>query len=132
MAKILMVEDEEMSVALYKRTLSTHDLYFTDSAVMAAKIFDEEHLRGTPFDMLITDYDLARMTGLDVAAMVRATDPKVPIIVCSGRHDKEIASKALEHTPPVVLDAIFMKPFSPIALRNKIADILASSNPSQS
>jgi DNA-binding response OmpR family regulator len=131
-AKILMIEDEEMIVALYKRVLTAHDLYFTDSAVMAAKIFDDEYQRGKPFDMVISDYDLTSMTGLDVAVMVRATDPKVPVIVCSGRYDKEIASKALEHDPPVVLDAILMKPFSPIALRNKIAEILASSNPPQS
>ena len=85
--RILLVDDEpavmEMATSIlehlgYKVTCQT-------DSVSALEIF-----RSSPdeFDLVITDYTMPKLTGLDFAREVRRIRPDMPILLCTGFSEK--------------------------------------------
>jgi CheY-like chemotaxis protein len=85
--RILLVDDEstvmEMGTSLlehlgYKVTSQTDSL-------KALEIF-----RSSPdeFDLIITDYTMPKLTGLDFAREVRRIRPDMPVMLCTGFSEK--------------------------------------------
>lgn len=81
--RILFVDDEEEIVRVRKRMLQYlgYQVETAANGVEAAELF-----RQNPdgFDLLITDQTMPRMTGLELARLVHAQRPAIPIILCSG------------------------------------------------
>lgn len=48
------------------------------------------------YDAIISDYDMPRMTGLDLLRMVRDYDPESPFIMITGRSREEIVVDAIQ------------------------------------
>lgn len=81
--RVLFVDDDENIARLAERALPLHGCrvtVFTDSRRAL------EALRAEPaaFDAVITDLAMPGLTGLDVAAQVRAARPELPVILSSG------------------------------------------------
>jgi len=53
-------------------------------------------LRAAPaaFDLVVTDYNMPGMSGLDIAREVRMINPNLPVIVTSGFVDEELQAGA--------------------------------------
>ena len=80
---ILFVDDEEDIVGMRTRMLS-HLGYRVLPATSPEQALDYITRGEERIDLLITDHTMPRMTGLQLAAKITATNPDLPIILCSG------------------------------------------------
>src|SRR5262245_963534 len=92
---VLFVDDSEALVSVMVRTLSRRGYRVTgysrpDEALHA--------LRDQPrtYDVVVSDYIMSGMTGLDVAREVATIRPGLPVVLFSGHIDEELRSKARE------------------------------------
>jgi DNA-binding response OmpR family regulator len=109
---ILLVEDEALI-----RDLLVDELTFQGFEVHGAEAGDQAaaliETPPTPFSLLITDIHMpGRLSGIDVARLLRQRHPLIPIIYMTGRHD------ALNALLPCLQpqEAVLPKPFSLSAL----------------
>ena len=80
-AAILCIDDEEPALILRRRVLEK-----AGYRVLTALTGKEgiEMFRHQPIDVVVLDYWMADMDGLDVAAELKTLKPKTPIIMLSG------------------------------------------------
>jgi two-component system, NtrC family, response regulator HydG len=81
--RILVVDDEIQIGVLIKRVIETmrpEDEIEVVQDGQAALASLEQHL----FDLVIVDYQMPGLTGLDVAAYVQRMWPRTPVILISG------------------------------------------------
>jgi PAS domain S-box-containing protein len=83
----LAIIDDEVAVAIMlKEVLSSYNFNvttFENSAEGVQAICSDDK----PFDMVITDYTMPEMTGIDAMKLIHAVHPEIPIILCSGNFD---------------------------------------------
>ena len=79
-------------------------------------------LDGGNFDLLITDQEMPKLSGLELIIQVRSAGMTLPIIMATGRSPEE----ELERLPWLQLDATLLKPFSPDQLRQTVKRVLCS------
>lgn len=73
---------------------------------------------------LVTDVSLkGRLSGWEVAAQIRETDPGFPVIYVSGAHAGEWASKGVPNS------IMLAKPFAPAQLVTAISQLLNAAGP---
>jgi PAS domain S-box-containing protein len=84
--RVLLVDDEQMVARFMRELLQGWGLKVTavTSATEAKQVFKRAP---RDFDVLLTDYTMPRMTGLDLAQALRAVHPGLPVIVYSGYTD---------------------------------------------
>lgn len=93
--RILFVEDDPADLALVERALrrefSEVDINTVDSrkGLLVA-------LEANTFDIVLTDYHLPTLTGLEVIDIVRRRDGDVPIIMLTGTGTEETAIEAMK------------------------------------
>jgi CheY-like chemotaxis protein len=80
-AAILCIDDEEPALVL-RRVLLENEGYRVFTALTGKQGIDI--FRYQPIDVVILDYWMADMDGLDVAAQLKTLSPKTPIIMLSG------------------------------------------------
>jgi two-component system cell cycle sensor histidine kinase/response regulator CckA len=90
---ILYLDDDEALVSLVKRLLERRGLrvsgYVTQDEALSA-------LRADPgtFDLVVSDYNMPGMSGLDVAREVRAIRGDLPVAIASGFIDDALRAQA--------------------------------------
>jgi CheY-like chemotaxis protein len=77
--KILCVEDYEDICALITRVLDAYEVIGAYSKAIALKKAMEQQ-----FDLYLLDYHLPDGTGLELCHLIRAFDPRTPILFCTG------------------------------------------------
>ncbi len=84
---ILIVDDEESITMLMEEILTDYGYQTTTAAdgIEALNLFKTDPDK---FAMLITDQTMPKMTGLQLIAQLRETQPNLPVILCSGYSDK--------------------------------------------
>lgn len=114
MANLLVVEDErELGVVLVRHLEAEgHRVRWTRDGLSALQAFAEE-----PFDLLVLDWMIPGLDGLEVARRVRAAGP-TPIFMLTARADEADKVLGLE----VGADDYLTKPFS---LREFLARVRA-------
>jgi len=117
--RVLIVEDIFEAMNLLRTML--HDLGITQ--VFTAKDgkealdflgeFDEE------IDMIICDWNMPRMTGLELLNQVRTVDPDIPFLMVTGIADRDsvVAAKSAGVTGYIV------KPYSSVQLSKKLSAV---------
>ena len=80
-AAILCIDDEEPALLLRRRILEKAGYHVLTALTGKEGI---EIFRFRPIDVVILDYWMADMDGLDVAAQLKKLNPKTPVIVLSG------------------------------------------------
>jgi CheY-like chemotaxis protein len=78
---ILCIDDEEPALVVRRRLLEKAGYHVFTALTGKEGI---ELFRYQPFDLVILDYWMADMDGLDVAAELKRLKPKTPIIMLSG------------------------------------------------
>jgi DNA-binding NtrC family response regulator len=73
-----------------------------------------------PFSIVICDWEMPRMSGVDLFRLVHARDPKLPFLMLTGRTDLDsvVAAKKAGIT------GYLIKPVSPLQLQAKVAVLL--------
>ncbi|MDP7423086.1 MAG: PAS domain S-box protein, partial [bacterium] len=91
-----LIIDDEISI----RTLVSKLLRVEFPGCRIMQIGDrasfEEHLDNSKFDVVITDYYLGWIDGLEVLKAVKQRDPYCPVIMFTGSGDEEIAVEAMK------------------------------------
>lgn len=82
MAKILVVDDSDLMLALVCRVLRDcgYNIEEADNGKEALKKYQEA---GEPFDLVITDINMPQMTGIDLARQISCLNPQQRIILMS-------------------------------------------------
>ncbi|HEU4923990.1 MAG TPA: ATP-binding protein, partial [Burkholderiales bacterium] len=108
--RVLLVDDEQMVARFMRELLQGWGLQVRalNSATEARQVFARAP---QDVDLLLTDYTMPRMTGLDLAQALRAVRPDLPVILYSGYTDaipeSELGGAAVE---------LVQKPIDPDAL----------------
>jgi diguanylate cyclase (GGDEF)-like protein len=89
--KLLIIDDEEQIRNLLKDLLGgTYDCSTASSAEEALAALAEQ-----TFDLVISDIDMGRISGLDLVPRVHALSPDTVVVMISGNQDIEFAIQAL-------------------------------------
>ncbi len=93
-SKILVVDDEEQLVKLLARQLEilSHITYTANSAKEALDILQQD----TTIDVLVTDFKMPEINGVELIARAIKIDPKIQGIVVTGYLDDEITDNAMQ------------------------------------
>ena len=102
---ILVVDDEEQVLSIMTSMLTGLGYRVTgkSSSQEALLLFMEASY---DFDLLITDYIMPQLTGVDLCAQVKKVRPDMPVILCTGYSD-QIGEEVLRRTG---VDEYFLKP----------------------
>jgi len=71
-------------------------------------------------DLLVTDYALGKMNGIELIERCKAARPDLRIVMVSGSASAEIAFSA-----PVKIDRFLGKPYQPATLAELVREVLA-------
>jgi len=115
---LLVVEDETAVRNLVASALR-HDGYqllLASSAEEALKVVEAHSGR---IDLLLTDAIMPGQSGLELANMMVAKQPGLPVIVMSGYTEENLSISGLTERP-----ALLQKPFTPRDLRRRIREVL--------
>ena len=121
--KQVLVADDDLSIG----TLCAVMLTRAGFAVTRAEDGEQawETLRCEQFHLVITDYNMPRISGLELARRMRSAGMMQPVILISGTPNVE----KLVSDSGTPIDAILIKPFSFYELMNRINAVLDSIQP---
>jgi two-component system chemotaxis response regulator CheY len=82
-----------------------------------------EKLRGTRFDLVIADWNMPRMNGLDLVKAIRADEglKTIPVLMVTAEASKENIIEAVKSG----VSGYVVKPFSSDVLKEKIEKVLS-------
>jgi CheY-like chemotaxis protein len=82
--RILIVDDNKMGLSARRSVLEAvgHKIATAASGPEALELFD-----GGAFDLVVTDYKMPKMTGVELITELRERSPALPIILISGFAD---------------------------------------------
>lgn len=91
--KVLVVEDDALALENTVEFLEDffEQIYVAKDAFEATKIYNQNQL-----DIIITDINMPKLSGLEFISNIRKKDKKVQIIVLSAYSNKEYLFKAIE------------------------------------
>ena len=114
--KVLLVEDEENLARLLKEAIGDnfHSFIIAKDGVEGQELF----LKIKP-DIVITDIEMPRLSGLDMAKELKRINPEIPIIILSAFSEKEKLFGAID----VGVTKYFLKPYDPDELLDYISSI---------
>jgi len=115
--RILLAEDEEVLRMLVVDTLEEEEYEVDEAAdgTEAVQLFERNN-----YDLLVLDYMMPGLTGLEVIEHVRQKDKEVKILMLSAKSQQYEQEKVIE----AGANYFMAKPFSPLELKDKIEDIL--------
>lgn len=111
---ILLVDDEKALRLLLAAALEYND-YDVDIAENGTQAM--QYLDGGSYDLVITDYMMPEMNGLELTRKIRAQYPSMPVIVMTGT---ESAYDLLQSEATMCI----AKPFDLFELKDRIQEIL--------
>ncbi|MFO7974444.1 MAG: response regulator [Candidatus Hydrogenedentota bacterium] len=94
---VLVVDDEELMCSLLSSGLSNAGFLVTTAkdATEALALLADGAAAPAPVDLLLTDFNMPRLTGLDLVDAVRRSGVELPCFLMSGDTDESLAAKAL-------------------------------------
>lgn len=120
--KVMVVDDQTSMRAMIRRTLQ--DLGFRDIRDKASAPEALEAVRADRVHLIISDYNMPDMDGLQFLQEVRA-DPqigKTVFIMLTASAEKEIVQKAAQ----MGVNNYVVKPFAPASLKEKIERVFGA------
>jgi adenylate cyclase len=118
MRTILIVDDEPTILRLAAMALQRRYRVLTATSGEAAL----EAAAAEPVDLLLTDQRMATMTGLELIEQVRAQQPGLPCLLCTGFTEEPRLREAIEERGVPVL----FKPWTPTDLRRMVDTALGA------
>ena len=114
---ILFVDDEVMLHKMFERLVARHEMTVTccSSAVKAV-----EELRSRDYDLVVTDFMMPDMDGLELLAHVRQYYPDLGVIMITAHANVQHAVRTMQAG---AIDYI-AKPFQPSLVVDRIQDVL--------
>lgn len=114
-ARILVVDDNEMNRDMLSRRLERqgYEVSIAENGLRALELMQEN-----PFDLVLLDIMMPRMTGYEVLEHVKADDAlrDIPIIMISAVDDLDSVVRCIE----MGAEDYLFKPFNPVLLKARI------------
>lgn len=114
--RVLLVEDDafaqRLATAVLKQ-LGVTNLVVVKDGLAAIQQLSYEDAR---FDLIISDWNMPNVSGLDLLKHVRSTWENMPFLMLTGNANEEFVRTAQANK----VDAYVIKPFSPAQLKQKI------------
>jgi CheY-like chemotaxis protein len=117
--RILLVEDDE----LFRRSLLSYLGilgYETVTAASAEEALQKQ--KQQPVDLVLTDFHLLRMNGIDLVRTLRSAGSTIPAILISGFLSDEVRQMAHD----VRIDAVLRKPADLLKLKDLLPGLLGT------
>ena len=113
--RVIVIDDEPIVGKRLKPALekSGYTVEFYDNGAAAL-----ERIKAASFDIVVTDFRMDEVDGMQVLSMVMAASPRTKVIIITGYATIEVAREALAKG---AFDVI-AKPFKPNDLREKIQE----------
>jgi signal transduction histidine kinase/ActR/RegA family two-component response regulator len=122
--KILLVEDQkevsEMMISMLERLGCTAEL--CETGLEALDLLRE---KPTYFDLVLTDHNMPKMTGLELVQQTAIDFPDLPFVLLSGYSENKLKGLMKEHSS---IKQILHKPISKSILEQKILAVLQEQN----
>jgi CheY-like chemotaxis protein len=120
-SRILVVDDDRDV-----RRISAHALmgsgYHTVTAEDGAAAWEALQIKA--FDLLITDHNMPKLTGVELVRKLRSARMALPVILATGK----LPTEALAQNPSLQLAAMLPKPFSIDELLETVRVVLHATN----
>lgn len=123
----ILVLDDELQLGKFLKALLEGSGYrvslFSDSLEAVERLEQPD----ADFDLLITDQTMPKMTGVEVAAVLRDRQLRLPVILCSGYSEQVNAKTAAR----LGIDRYLEKPIDANQLLQAMSDLLTAGDKSQ-
>lgn len=90
---VLCVDDDDMILLMVDRLLTRHGFRVTTSASPRAAV-DAVRRRPAAYDVVVTDSNMPELSGIEVAARVRALRSDLPVLLSSGYVSADLREQA--------------------------------------
>jgi DNA-binding response OmpR family regulator len=115
--RILVVDDDADIRRLTAKLLANHG-YQVDAAEDGAAGW--EAICRTRYDLLITDHNMPRISGVELVQMLRSARMTLPVVLASG----SLPAEVLDGNSPLRLAATLLKPFTCDELLKTVEQVL--------
>jgi two-component system chemotaxis response regulator CheY len=118
--KVLIVDDQNSVRQMTRMTLEQLGVRQVHEAENGKVAMETACIQ--PVDLIISDYNMPEMDGLELLRAVRGHPAvrKLPFILLTGRGDRELVVKAAQ----AGVNNYLVKPFTPQGLREKIEQVI--------
>jgi DNA-binding response OmpR family regulator len=115
----LILEDDDLISELLETVVA--GLYPGVSVTAVATLSEAaQRVAKDRFDLVIADWNLPDGSGLDLVKKVRSSDREVPVVMVSGRSDRESVLQAAHYG----IDGYITKPFNVQLLHERLSKLL--------
>ena len=119
--RILVVDDDPYICHLSADVLIRHG-YEVNAAEDGAAGWGE--LQANNYNLLITEYDLPKLTGVGLVRKLRAARMALPVVMAAGT----LLTRKLARNPSLQLAATLLKPFSVDVLLDTVRNVLRATD----
>ena len=116
----ILVVDDDGDIRRLNTEVLVGSGYKVDAAADGAVAWDILQLNS--YDLLLTDYDMPKVTGVELLEKLRAAGMLLPVILASGT----IPMKELSRHPWLQIDATLLKPYTPDELLARVTEVLSA------
>ncbi len=118
--RILVVDDDE-DIRRFNVEILTSSGYRVDAAADGALALASLQINN--YDLLLTDYGLPKVNGLDLIKKIRAAHMVIPVILASGT----MPTEELKH-PELHIEAMLPKPYTFEQLLETVRKVLSATH----
>lgn len=118
----ILVVDDDISVRQLNAEVLFHSGYQVDAAADGAAAW--EILNTDSYDLLITDHNMPKLTGVELLKRLRAARMALPAILISGA----MPTEELNRDPRLQIEATLLKPFTPDELLGTVRKVLRATD----
>ena len=120
--KVLVVDDQLTMRSLVRAGLKELGITDVHEATDGEEGF--KALAGRPFQLVISDFNMPKLDGLNLLRMVRAHEPtrSTAFIMLTGRADRDLVQRAAQFG----VNNYLVKPFTVATLREKIEAVFGA------
>lgn len=115
---ILLVDDDQLICSLGRELLEKLG-YGVETAGFGEEVLERFH-RGPPLDLVILDYHLPGMSGLEVMQRLKSSHPSAKVLVTSGF----FSHQEMEELRAGGVAGFLSKPFRLMAMKSLIEEVL--------
>src|SRR5207244_4134519 len=115
----LLIVEDETSVRNFVASSLRHESYQLLLAASADEALAIVESHTGPIDLLLTDAVMPGKSGMELARVLTARRPALPVIIMSGYTEHNLTGTDADHVA-----AMLQKPFTPRELRRRIREVL--------
>ena len=119
-SKRILVVDDDISVRVLSAEVLISLGYHVDIAADGAAGW--EALHANSYDLLITDNNMPKVSGIELVKRLRSARMTLPVVLASG----SVPTEELSRNPSLQLAATLLKPFSPDELLGTVKQVLCA------